>query len=88
MNNDDRPPACLNKLSELLCDQKHTYNSGRKGCAENYSCVKLSLFSILCMIHNIYMYDVPGFHGTIGACACSGFQALVRVREGLETKLT
>ena len=33
-------------------------------------------------------YEVPDFHGTIGACTCSGYQALLHVREGLGTKLT
>ena len=32
-------------------------------------------------------YEVPGFHGMIGACACSGYQALFRVREGLRMRL-
>ena len=31
---------------------------------------------------------VRRFYGTIGACACSGSQALLRLREGLGTRLT
>ena len=30
---------------------------------------------------------LSGFHGTIGACTCSGYQVLLHVREGLGTRL-
>ena len=30
----------------------------------------------------------PGFHGMAGACVCSDYQAILRIREGLGTRLT